>query len=69
MANRTSLQANGVASVRSTPLPRPFPSERCYPRAKLRRSLAEVLPRLVDGWLNSRIDKLIPSCWAADDPA
>jgi transposase len=31
------------------------------------RYLAEVLTRLVDGWPNSRIDELMPWCWAASE--
>jgi transposase len=30
------------------------------------RYLADLLTRLVNGWPNSRIDELMPWCWAAD---
>jgi hypothetical protein len=31
------------------------------------RYFTDVLTRLVNGWPNSRIDELMPWCWAADE--
>ena len=33
------------------------------------RYLADLLTRLVNGWRQSRIDELMPWCWAKPDPA
>jgi hypothetical protein len=33
------------------------------------RYFTDVLTRLVNGWPNSRIDELMPWCWAAADKA